>query len=245
MEMRERVVVKEGERWNERLALKRCKSPRERLRFQLICISNEEGEWKRDRCDEEKLRERDGEVVKTAAAERDGWQIEEKVQTDESHITSRLETHKEQHGGKRERYSRGLMLNYKTFILLEVFIVAFLVVFFLNHVFGSTEKSDWWLAHRRKRKLNWPTFVTKLVAGTLITTTSDHLEKIQQPFKRKRVNVGQPGTTAGSVGLFIHNKSTPACSNRRYKHWNVSSFRKRHSLIKKVVLSWVTHPVLY
>lgn len=62
--------------------------------------------------------------------------------TDESHITSRLETHKEQHGGKRERYSCGLMLNYKTFILLEVFIVAFLVVVFLNHVFGSTEKSD-------------------------------------------------------------------------------------------------------
>lgn len=140
MEMRERVVVKEGERWNERLALKRCKSPRERLRFQLICISNEEGEWKRDRCDEEKLRERDGEVVKTAAAERDGWQIEEKVQTDESHITSRLETHKEQHGGKRERYSRGLMLNYKTFILLEVFIVAFLVVFFLKPCFWEHRK---------------------------------------------------------------------------------------------------------
>lgn len=131
-------------------------------------------------------------------------------------LTRRLETHKEQHGGKRERYSRGVMLNYKTFILLEVFKVAFLF-FVLNHVFGSTEKSDWWLAHRRKRKLNWPTFVTKLVAGTLITTTSDPLERIQQPFKRKRVNVGQPGTTAGSVGLFIHNKSTPACSNRQMR----------------------------
>lgn len=57
--------------------------------------------------------------------------------TDESHITSRLETHKEQHGGKRERYSRGLMLNYKTFILLEVFIVAFLVVFFKTMFLGA------------------------------------------------------------------------------------------------------------
>lgn len=39
--------------------LKRCKNenPGERPRFQLICISNEEWERKRDRCDESKWRE--------------------------------------------------------------------------------------------------------------------------------------------------------------------------------------------
>lgn len=89
-------------------------------------------------------------------------------------LTRARETQCERRGGKR--YCHGPMLNYETFILLEVFEDDFFFFFFSN----VWKHSKTWLMacpEMEKENLNWPTFVTSLRAGTLIRTTPDLLEK--------------------------------------------------------------------
>lgn len=93
------------------------------------------------------------------------------------------------------------MLNYKTFILLELFEV----VFFSSQMFGSTENLiDGLPGDGDGKNPNWPTFVTNLRAGTVITTASEPKGNIQQPhIDGERVECGPSRTATGIKELLV------------------------------------------